>query len=129
MASLSQYLEDEILNWIKGSTFDAAPATVYVDLLDSGYASILNTIAGSANRQAITFGAISTSGTGRIMSNSADITFTASAVGSATATQAAIYDAQTAGNQLAVQALTSSKAISGGDEVKFSTGALTFKMD
>ena len=129
MASLSQYLEDEILNWIKGSTFDAAPATVYVDLLDSGDASILNTIAGSANRQAITFGAISTSGTGRIMSNSADITFTASAVGSATATQAAIYDAQTAGNQLAVQALTSSKAISGGDEVKFSTGALTFKMD
>lgn len=129
MASLSQYLEDEILNWIKGTTFDAAPATVYVDLLDSGDASVLNTIAGSANRQAITFGTISTDGTGRIMSNSADITFTASAVGSATATKAAIYDAQTGGNQLAVQALTSSKAISGGDEVKFSTGALTFKMD
>jgi len=129
MASLSQYLEDEILEWIKGTTFAAAPATVYVDLLDSGDLSILNTIAGSANRQSITFGTITTDGTGRIMSNSADITFTASAVGSATAVAAAIYDAQTGGNQLAQQDLASSKAISSGDEVKFSAGNLTFKMD
>jgi hypothetical protein len=129
MASLSQYLEDEILEWIKGTTFAAAPTTVYVDLLDSGDLSILNTIAGSANRQSITFGTITTDGTGRIMSNSADITFTASAVGSATAVAAAIYDAQTGGNQLAQQDLASSKAISSGDEVKFSAGNLTFKMD
>ena len=129
MASLSSYLETEILEWVKGTTFAAAPATVYVDLLDSGDSSILNTIAGSANRQAITFGTITTDGTGQIMSNSSDITFTASAVGSATATAAAIYDAQTGGNQLAQQDLASSKAISNGDEVKFSAGNLTFKMD
>lgn len=129
MASLSSYLETEILEWVKGTTFAAAPATVYVDLLDSGDLSILNTIAGSANRQSITFGTITTDGTGQIMSNSADITFTASAVGSATAVAAAIYDAQTGGNQLAQQDLSSSKAISNGDEVKFSAGNLTFKMD
>jgi len=129
MASLSSYLETEILEWVKGTTFAAAPATVYVDLLDSGDSSILNTIAGSANRQAITFGTITTDGTGQIMSNSSDITFTASAVGSATAVAAAIYDAQTGGNQLAQQDLSSSKAISNGDEVKFSAGNLTFKMD
>lgn len=129
MSDLTTYLSDEILEWIKGTSFASAPAAVYVDLLDSGDASILNTIAGSANRQAITFGAITDDGTGRIMSNSTDITFTASAVGSATATQAAIYDAQTGGNQLAVTDLASSKSITSGDEVKFSTGNLTFKID
>jgi len=129
MSDLTTYLSDEILNWVKGSAFASAPATVYVDLLDVSDASILNTIAGSANRQAITFGAITDDGTGRIMSNSADITFTASAVGSATATQAAIYDAQTAGNQLALTDLAASKSISSGDEVKFSAGNLTFKID
>jgi len=129
MASLTQYLEDQVLNWIKGTTFAAAPVTVYVDLLDGGGSSILSTIAGSANRQAITFGAISTDGTGRIMANSADITFTASAVGSATAVSASVYDAQTSGNELARETLTSSKSISAADEVKFSTGNLTFKMD
>ncbi len=129
MASLTQYLEDQILNWLKGSTFASAPANVYVDLLDGSGNSILSTITGSANRQSITFGTITTDGTGRIMANSTDITFTASAVGGATAVSASVHDAQTGGNELARETLASSKTISAADEVKFSAGNLTFKMD
>jgi hypothetical protein len=126
MATLSQYLEDQVLNWLKGSTFAAAP-TVYVDLLDSGSSSLLTTLTGSATRPSVTFGAISTDGNGRIMSNSGAVTFTASASAGGVVAYVALYDAATAGNQLSVVA--SAKTINTADPVEIVIGDLTFKMD
>lgn len=126
-ANFTTYISDQVLNWMKGTTFAAAPAALYVDLLDSGSSSVLNTISGSANRQAVTLGTITDDGTGRIVSNSADVDFTASAAAGATVAYMAIYDAITGGNQLAVVA--SAKTILTGDPVSIVTGDLSIKMD
>lgn len=127
MATLSQYLEDQILNWVKGTTFATAPANVYVDLLDSGSSSLLSTLTGSSTRPSVSFGAISTDGNGRIMSSSATVTFTASAVAGGTVAYVTLHDAATGGNELAKVA--SAKTINIGDPVEISTGDFTFKMD
>lgn len=128
----SQYVADAILNWTKNAVaFPAEPTAVYVALFNgnptSGGTEITNTIKGTANRDAVTLGAIATSGTNREVSNS-ELTITASAAAGATADYVAIYDAQTAGNLLYYEALTASKTITTGDEVKFDSTNLKIQV-
>lgn len=129
---LSQDFADDAINYIKGTNFPAAPATVYVALFNGDPAGagteITNTIKGTTTRDAIALGAISTSGSYRQASNTGEITITASASAGATADYVALFDAATAGNRLANEALTTSKTITTGDEVKFEVGALVFRV-
>jgi hypothetical protein len=58
------------------------------------------------------------------LTNTAAITITSSAASGATATHVAVFDTITGGNMLFAGALTASKTIATGDEVKFNASAL-----
>lgn len=128
----SQYLADELIDWVKGTNMPAAPAAVYVALFNGdptgAGTEITNTIKGSTTRDAIALGAVTTSGNFRQADNTAVITITASASAGATADYAAIFDAATAGNLLSYDTLTASKTITTGDEVKFDANAAVYKV-
>lgn len=135
MAAASDYLETQILNWIKGTTFPAAPSAVYVGLFssdptDTGSAGTeVTTTVRVAGRVAVTFGANSGSGDGTTsISNSAIVDFGASA-GATTVTHFALFDAVSGGNMLVSETLTSSKTIAISDPVSFPIGNLTITVD
>lgn len=132
MAALSTLHEDAFLNWIRGTTFTAAPASVYIALFDgsptdsgAGGTEITTTIKGIATRDAITFNAPS----GGQIEQTADVVITASAAAGATASHFAIFDAATAGNMIVHAALTAPKTILTGDEVKFPAASVTIGID
>lgn len=127
MLSKSDYLETQILNWLKGTTFPAAPANVYVSLhtADPGEtgASEHGATAGYV-RKIIGF-----TGTGPL-SNAAIVAFAqASANYSAQITHFGVWDALSGGNFLGGNALTTARTISTGDIPQFAAGALTWTED
>ena len=123
--AFSNYLEDQITGWINGSTFASAPTSTFVQLYSQD-----PTDAGSATGALYTRVAVAaggwTRGTGGAgtLTNTAAITITSSAASGATATHVAVFDTITGGNMLFAGALTASKTIATGDEVKFNASAL-----
>ena len=129
MAAFSDYMELAILNWMRGSSFPAAPATVYVGLFNgdptdagTGGAEVTTTIR-PAGRVGVTFTSPTDSGGAKQMSNSAPVDFGTAAAG-ATVTHFALFDAVSGGNMLPHGALTVSKDVSVSDPVAFDTGNL-----
>ncbi len=127
----SQYLENACLNWLKGSTFPAAPTTVYVALFtaapsDSGGGT---EVSGNAYaRQAITtssgWSAISGGGASpEQISNAATITFPTPTGNWGTVVAIGLFDAATNGNLLYWNTI-SSQAINSGVVAYFAIGAL-----
>jgi hypothetical protein len=138
MAGKSQYLENALLNWVKGTTFPAAPATVYVALFttaptnDAG-ASAVEVSGNAYARAAITtttqWSAISgaPAAAGQI-SNSATVTFATPTGSWGTIVAIGIYDALTVGNLLYWNTITS-QAIASGVVASFAVGALVITDD
>lgn len=126
MAAFSNYMEDQITAWINGTTFAAAPTNTFVQLYSQD-----PTDAGSATGALytrVTYAAGGwTRGTGGAgtLSNTNAITMQSSAGSAATATHFAVFDASTSGNLLFYGALSASKSIAVGDEVKFNALQLT----
>jgi hypothetical protein len=126
MAAFSNYMEDAITAWINGTTFPSAPTNTYVQLYSQD-----PTDAGSATGALytrVTYAASGwTRGTGGAgtLSNTNAITMQSSAGSSATASHFAVFDAATSGNLLFYGALSASKSIAIGDEVKFNALQLT----
>jgi hypothetical protein len=126
MAAFSNYMEDAITAWINGTTFPSAPTNTYVQLYSQD-----PTDAGSATGALytrVTYAASGwTRGTGGAgtLSNTNAITMQESAGSSATASHFAVFDAATDGNLLFYGALSASKSIGVGDEVKFNALQLT----
>ena len=126
MAAFSNYMEDAITAWINGTTFPTAPTNTFVQLYSQD-----PTDAGSATGALytrVTYAAGGwTRGTGGAgtLSNTGIITITSSAASSATASHFAVFDATTGGNLLFYGALSASKSIAVGDEVKFNALQLT----
>jgi hypothetical protein len=124
--AFSNYLEDQITGWINGSAFASAPTSTFVQLYSQD-----PTDAGSATGALYTRVAVAaggwTRGTGGAgtLTNTAAITITSSAASGATATHVAVFDTITGGNMLFAGALTASKTIATGDEVKFNAIALS----
>lgn len=124
--AFSNYLEDQITGWINGSNFASAPTSTFVQLYSQD-----PTDAGSATGALYTRVAVAaggwTRGTGGAgtLTNTAAITITSSAASGATATHVAVFDAITGNNMLFAGALTASKTIATGDEVKFNASQLT----
>lgn len=126
MANFSNYVEQWICNWIRGTSAPTAPTAVYVALFssnptDAGNGTEVTTTIRTAGRVAATFGAPSDG----VISNTAVVDFGAAA-GSASVTHFAIYDAASAGNLLMYNALSSgSGTVATGFTVSFAIGALT----
>lgn len=124
MAQMSNYLENAIINGVLRNTQYTVPTTVYLALYttdptdaDSG----TETTVGAYARQAITFGAP----TNGVAANSADVTFPVITSGSQTITHIGIRDALTAGNLLFHGPLTTSRAVTTNNQLKFQTGQVS----
>jgi hypothetical protein len=115
-----------MIDWFTGKTTPAAVATRYITVFNGdpqgAGTEVISTLTGSANRQAIT-ASMGAAAAGAAAST-ANIVFTAAAVGSATVNFVAIYDALTAGNLLGSVAVAS-KTPAIGDSLSILSPNLT----
>jgi hypothetical protein len=126
--SMTDYLENKVLDHTLGTTTYTKPTAVYVALFtanpsDAGGGT--EVAGGAYARQTATFTASASGST----SNSADITFPVATASWGTVTAVAIYDASTAGNMLWWGTLSASKTIAQNDQFKIATGNLTISLD
>lgn len=133
--SKSNYLEDLILNWETGTPMPAPPVGIYLALFNEnptdtglGGTEVTTTIR-PAGRLAVTFGAIVTGGGPNTKANTVAVNFGA-AVGGATMSHFATFDAASGGNMLRWGALSGgSQSVSVGTLVNFAIGALVISED
>lgn len=142
--SLSDYLENKLVDWlIRGQAF-TPPTTLYIGLhtaacSDSSTgtevtggsyarASLTATMANWAGTQSAG-STVASSGTGGTTSNNAAINFATPSAGWGLVTHFTVFDALSAGNMLICQALTTSKTINSGDTVSFAIASLTIQID
>ena len=124
--AFSDYLEDQITGWINGTTFATAPTATFVQLYSEDPTDEGSATGALYTRISVASGGW-TRGTGGAgtLSNTGVITITSSAASGATATHVAVFNAITGGNLLFYGALSASKSIGVGDEVKFNALQLT----
>lgn len=128
MAGMSTYLENKLLNYVLKGTAYAAPTTLYVALFtsdptDTGTGTEVT--GGSYARQTITFA----TSTASKSSTATDALFPVATAAWGTVTHIGIYDALTAGNLLFSSALTTSKSVSVGDQIKIAAGDVYITLD
>jgi hypothetical protein len=134
----SDYLNSAILNWLKGTTYPAAPATTYVALFTTAPTSDAGTggtevSGGSYARASITsssgWSSISGGGTAaEQISNAGVITFATPSANWGTVVAVGLYDALTVGNLLYFATITS-QVINSGVVASFAVGALVITAD
>ena len=128
MAAISDYLEAALLNHVFRNTAMTSPTTVYLALYTAAPSDAGGGTEVTGNgyaREAITFGAPSA---GQV-SNSAEISFTASGGKWGTITPVGIFEAITAGNLLYHGALTTSRIVNDTDTLTFAVGELDCSLD
>ena len=121
MAAFSDYMEDAITAWINGSPFPTpAPTATFVQLYNQSPGDGGSLTGALYSRTSVASGGW-TRGTGGAgtLANTSAITITSSASSAATASHFGVFDASASGNLIFYGALTSSKTIAIGDEVKF----------
>lgn len=126
--SMSNYLENALINATLRGVSYTSPATVYITLYTSDPTesdSGTEVSGGSYARQAITFGA-PTDGT---TTNSDNVTFPEATADWGTVTHFGIKDASTAGNLLYSAALTTPQVINTGGVLQFPIGQITVTLD
>lgn len=124
MASLSDYLEDELVDHSLGTGAFTSPSAIYLALFtsDPTDAGTGTEVSGFGYaRQTVAFGASS----GGVATNSSVETFTASGGDFGTITHFAIYDGLTGGNLLFHAAMTASKTVANGESITFAAGSIT----
>ena len=145
MAALSNYLENNIIDYVlRGQTF-TPPSTLYVGLFTSApsdtgggtevsggsYARV--SLASSMINWAGTQGAGTTTastGTSGTTSNNTVIAFPAPTANWGTITYVGLFDASTGGNLIIYGALATSKTVNNGDAApSFQAAALSFQID
>ena len=130
MSAFSNYLENEILDWVNGGAFPTQPSATWVQLFNGspteaggGGTALYSRIAVAAGGWTTTTGATAT------ITNTAAITITSAASSATSATDFGIFDYSTSGNLLFLGSLNASKSIAIGDEVKFNASSLTIRID
>lgn len=121
--SASDYLENKILESLRGTSFSVAALYVKLHIGDPGEAGTSNP-AGNTVRQAVTFAAAS----GGTMASSASVDWTSVST-SETYSHFSVWDNASAGNCLGYSALTASKGITAGDDATFPSGLLTWSIN
>jgi hypothetical protein len=132
VANLSVYSRNQLVDWMSGVADMAASGTVYLALYDgdpSGAGSDVTDTVATGGRIALT-GMSTSSGGAKSATNSADLVFTTSAIGNATVTYVAGFDAQGdgAGNMRWYKQIASN-SISTGNPVKILANGLTLTSD
>lgn len=135
--SLSNFLENELLDHVFGAAAYSAPATVYAALYtaapsDAGGGTEVSTGTWTNYaRVAITNNATNfPAASGGAKSNGTAIDYgTVAASGEVTVVAVGLLDASSGGNLLAWADLAASKAVNNGDTAKFNTGDLDITLD
>ncbi len=142
MSAFSNYLEENLLNWLfRGAAF-TPPDPVYISLHEADPAETGGNEVSTTNwtnyariplqtdSVATEWTAATASGIGYLTDNTVAVNFgTASTTGDRTITHVGIWDALTAGNFLFGGALTASKIVQNGDPVQFPIGDLDVKLE
>lgn len=126
--SMSNYLEQAVLNHTLRGTAYTQPAALYVALYttDPTDANTGTEVTGGAYaRQTITFGAAS----GGQIQNSSVVTFPVATASWGTVTHVGILDASSAGNLLYSGALSASQTVAINNQLIFSANAITVTID
>lgn len=142
-ATLSNYLENKLIDHLFRGTAYTAPATQYValatgagsdaacgtEVTGGSYARVAftNNTTNWANTQASGTGV--SSGTSGTTSNLTAITFPTPSASWGTVVEVCVFDASTSGNLLWRQALSVAKTVNSGDTVDFPVASLTFQID
>jgi hypothetical protein len=125
MADMSNYLEEQIYNWLRGTAMPSAPATLYVALFTTAPTESTagtEVSGGSYARQAVTLPAYSAGSGGG--SNSAIVNFPTATGSWGTVVAVGLMDAASAGNLLMYKAI-SSQAVASGQSIRVDASALT----
>ncbi len=130
MSAFSNYLENEILDWVNGGAFPTQPSATWVQLFNGspteaggGGTALYSRVAVNAGGWTTTTGATAT------ITNTAAITITSAASSATSADNFGIFDNSTSGNLLFYGTLSTGKSIAIGDEVKFNASSLTIRID
>lgn len=142
MASMTDYLENKLIDFLfRGGSF-TAPANLYIALYTAAptdSSSGTEVAGGDYERKQLNPSAsnwystqsntdATSTGTGGTTGNAATIAWN-SVTWSGTVVAVAICDALTAGNVLFYKTLSASKTITAGDSISFATNALTVQID
>lgn len=127
MSSFSDFLENELLDHAFRNAAYTPPATVYMALFtvaptDAGGGTEVS--GGGYARQSVTFGAAS----GGAISNTGAVSWTASGANFGSVVAVGFFDASTAGNMMAWDAITSA-TVNDGDTLNFAIGAIDITLD
>jgi hypothetical protein len=124
--SLSDYLENAILNHIRGGAAFSQPSGIYVKLHtgDPGENGTANA-AGETTRQQATFGSAASGGA---ISNTVAVSWTNVSTAE-TYSHVSLWDASTGGNCLGAGALAAAKTVAVGDNFTLPIGDLDFTLD
>ena len=131
MADFSLTVRNRIVDYVRGGGSSSAINGNFLDLFNgdpqASGSSVLLTITGSSSRPNITSN-MSAASAGAT-ANSSLITIANAAVGGATVTHIAVYDAATGGNLLYSHALTSGNVtVTAGNPVQINANGLTFSV-
>lgn len=123
--ALSNYVEEFLLNWLRGTAAPSAPATVYFALstTDPGEdgSGITEPVGNGYARAAGTLAAATDLAGGVSTQPSAEVSFPSPTASWGTITDVALYDASSGGNLLAYGTLTSPQAVGAGNSPRFGT--------
>lgn len=125
--SFSNTFETRVLEWVFTAGAVTRPTTWYLGLFTAAPGEAgggTEVTGGSYARQTIAF-----SVTGDTATNSASIEFPAATASWGTITHVAVFDASTAGNQIAYATLTASKTIDSGDILRVPAGDLDITLN
>lgn len=131
-STISNYLQGKIADWLNGTTFPAAPTSVYIALYtvaptNAGGGTEVS--GGSYARVAVAAAGWTKSGTSPVQLVNTAITDFGTATGNwGTVVAAAIMDAASVGNQIAWATLTASKTVNNGDGCDFPASSLVFQI-
>lgn len=145
MPSITDYLENKLIDWLFRGQSYSPPSSLYFALFSAapaeagtgtefsggGYArvAVACSLANFAGTQAAGSTDVSSGDTGKT-SNNIKIEFPIPTGAWGTATHMAVFDAETDGNMLLYGTLKAAKTISAGDGApKFAIGKVTFTLD
>ena len=130
MGAFSNYLENEILDWVNGGAFPSQPSASWIQLFNGSPDETGTGGTGLYTRVAVAAGGwTTTTGATATITNTNAIVMNASAATTAFADNFGVFDHSTSGNLLFYGALAVAKTVSVGDEIRFNASSLTIRID